>query len=281
MDADAFYAWAFPEAVRLGPLCRRVGAVHRGRDEAVAEITPGDGEGRTVLDLGAVDACFQLLAALLPDGVPRAHLLTGMERLSVSGSGSGPLRCHARRVSFDPATAALTADLRLFDGDGRVLLEIEGARLEQAIPAPPEDAAPRPAPPGDGMVLLEVLAAAPGDRPAVLEAYVARELSAATGRPLEGIETDVPLLDQLDSLMAVELKTRMEAALRVPVPIAAFLQGNSIRELAGELAGRLEASAPALADPELLAAVLEGLEEMDEDEARALAGHAGAAEALP
>jgi thioester reductase-like protein len=55
------------------------------------------------------------------------------------------------------------------------------------------------------------------------------------------IQADAPLSGQVDSLMGVELKTRIESDLEVAVPVAAFFDGKSAAELAQVL---LQEAAP-------------------------------------
>jgi hypothetical protein len=50
----------------------------------------------------------------------------------------------------------------------------------------------------------------------------------------------------MDSLMAVQLKNRIETALKVPVPITHFLQSSSVAQLAAQL---LEQLVPMLSTP--------------------------------
>ncbi|HEY3368666.1 MAG TPA: type I polyketide synthase [Symbiobacteriaceae bacterium] len=79
----------------------------------------------------------------------------------------------------------------------------------------------------------------------LLQAEVARILRLAPAR----VDIHVPLNRQgLDSLTAMEVRNRLEAELKVAVPVTRFLTGADIAELAGELAG-LIARAPAQAAP--------------------------------
>jgi thioester reductase-like protein len=59
--------------------------------------------------------------------------------------------------------------------------------------------------------------------------------------PVSILQADAPLSSQVDSLMAVELKTRIESDLEVAVPVAAFFDGKSAAELAEVL---LQEAAP-------------------------------------
>ena len=85
----------------------------------------------------------------------------------------------------------------------------------------------------------------PGARPARLEGYLRRQVARVLRRPEPGVELDRPLSEMgLDSLMAVELRNGVEADLQVTVPMVRFLQGPSVRGLAGQI---LELAAARLA----------------------------------
>jgi acyl carrier protein len=79
----------------------------------------------------------------------------------------------------------------------------------------------------------------------LLQSEVARTLRLEPAR----VDIHVPLNRQgLDSLTAMDVRNRLEAELKVALPVTKFLTGASIFELAGELAG-LIARAPARAVP--------------------------------
>lgn len=79
----------------------------------------------------------------------------------------------------------------------------------------------------------------------LLQSEVARILRLEPAR----VDIHVPLNRQgLDSLTAMEVRNRLEAELKVALPVTKFLTGADIVELAGELAGQI-ARAPARAVP--------------------------------
>jgi NAD(P)-dependent dehydrogenase (short-subunit alcohol dehydrogenase family)/acyl carrier protein len=79
----------------------------------------------------------------------------------------------------------------------------------------------------------DVLLAAPGERAGIVERYLCGRLARILQVDPSQIERDQPLTQLgIDSLMAVELKNRVEADLRTSVPIVALLQGGSIARLA-------------------------------------------------
>jgi acyl carrier protein len=84
-----------------------------------------------------------------------------------------------------------------------------------------------------------------------------------------GLSADAPLVGQLDSLTAVELKTRIEFDLGVEVPVAVFFDGNSADVLASLLLEQLSA-VEADGEESEVAELLASLEGMSEEEARGL-----------
>jgi myxalamid-type polyketide synthase MxaE and MxaD len=87
------------------------------------------------------------------------------------------------------------------------------------------------------------LAASPAQRPALLAAFLVDETAAVMGLRPEELDADLPLTDLgLDSLMALELRNRVEAALDVELPIMQLVEGRSIAELTTELTALLARS---------------------------------------
>jgi acyl transferase domain-containing protein len=235
LTAEEFYRVSFSAAVQLGPLCKRLDTVRLREGQAFGTITPGPHPSTSwqILDLGAVDACVQLIAALVPNPGSHDWLITEVEGVRFSGRFQGRLSCLATREAFHAESGVLSASLRLFDERGRVPFEIERARLErigtQALPvAGAESAALTTSPAGpDGAALL---ALPDEERELALEKYLVSELARALGVPPESIDREAPLSAQLDSLIAAEIKTLVERDLNAPVPVAPFFDGSTIRE---------------------------------------------------
>jgi acyl carrier protein len=80
-------------------------------------------------------------------------------------------------------------------------------------------------------------------RQATLDAFLKEKLARVLGfsaSKLSGLDVNLPVNRLgIDSLMAVELKTLIEAELGVVVPIVSFLKGSSLAQLAAEILDKL------------------------------------------
>ncbi len=105
--------------------------------------------------------------------------------------------------------------------------------------------------PGASRVREELLAAAPEDRVALMTSFVQVELAKVLELDPEALPIDQPLNTVgLDSLMALELKNRVEMGVGINLPIVSLIQGPTITELAREIVGRFEAPDDASAAPD-------------------------------
>jgi acyl carrier protein len=70
----------------------------------------------------------------------------------------------------------------------------------------------------------------------LLESHLREQVARVLAFPASQLDIDQPLNDLgLDSLMAIELKNRIEMELRVRVPMATLLQGPTLAQLTAEL----------------------------------------------
>jgi acyl transferase domain-containing protein/acyl-CoA synthetase (AMP-forming)/AMP-acid ligase II/NADPH:quinone reductase-like Zn-dependent oxidoreductase/acyl carrier protein len=117
-----------------------------------------------------------------------------------------------------------------------------------------------------GLSADAVLAAPPGERLRLLEVYVAGVL----GFSADKLDMQ-QRLDQLgiDSLMAIELKNRVEVDLGVALTMATFLQVPSVTELAAAILSQLESAAPH-EEVKKLDEMVDRLENLSEEEVQAL-----------
>jgi acyl carrier protein len=93
-----------------------------------------------------------------------------------------------------------------------------------------------------------LLTAAPAARQSLLEAQLGQHIARVLGfsaTKLSDLDAEQPLNTLgIDSLMAVQLKNRIEADLGVVVPIASFLQSPSVAQLATQVLAQLTSAIP-------------------------------------
>ncbi len=144
-------------------------------------------------------------------------------------TSSGKIQRHACRAGFLSGTLELV---------GRSLLS--------------EAAAPSAA---DELTGAELLALVPDERPARLEAYLRAHLAGVLHIAPAQLDARRPLSALgLDSLASIELQYQLETSLGVVVPMADFLQEQTVAQLAARILAEMVASAQA--QPALLAAAL-------------------------
>ncbi len=287
VSRQEFYQTLRQYGVELGPECQWLESVWMGEGEAFGSIRSTQTEPANslvgILPLGVIDACFQLLSALLPANAPRDYLLSDVERFDYFGvPGEAPRWCHAVLDQHDERDDAISGTLYLLTNSGQVVAVAAGARLqrvgaealrEQTERAQTsEHARRRPRPTLD---LSDFQALDPPRQREAVRMYLLEELAATTGLAVSKLDSKIPLVEQLDSLMAVELKMRIESTLRIEVPVAAFFDGKDSDELSAlivqAIRGREVVSSLATQrEDESIAEVLTRIENLSEEEARAL-----------
>jgi acyl transferase domain-containing protein/acyl carrier protein len=96
----------------------------------------------------------------------------------------------------------------------------------------------------DSSVRKEILAAEPEERRSLVEGFLVEQIARVLKCSPSRVDTHEPLGRLgIDSLMAVELKNRVEANLETPLPVTALLQGPSLSQLATQLVEGLDAPA--------------------------------------
>ena len=98
-------------------------------------------------------------------------------------------------------------------------------------------------------VRATILAAAVEERGRLLDAHVGAQVSLVMQVPVASLDPRQPLRELgLDSLMAVEIRNRIEATLGVSIPLVSILEGPSVAQLAASVLARMgEAPGPSAA----------------------------------
>ena len=134
LSAEAFYARVDGRALELGPSFRGVARVWRIDGEALGEILlPPEvtDAARYRIHPVLLDACVQVLAAALPDGVAEGSLYLPMalDRFRLLHRPGARLWSLVRLTSAPGDT--VSADLQVLDESGRPVAEMTGLRLKR------------------------------------------------------------------------------------------------------------------------------------------------------
>ncbi|MBI1357392.1 MAG: amino acid adenylation domain-containing protein [Acidobacteria bacterium] len=240
---DGVLALQSPERFRavMAPKAEGAWNLHRlteGRDldcfvlfSSAASLLGAAGQANYAAANAAVDELAHHRRAL---GLPALSVNWGPWAevgMAAAGAGRGLAQWEARGVgAIEPARA----------------LDLLGRMLHGASPQ---------------VAALPPAATAAAGSPAEAEApesprtFLQRQVAQALGLPLARLDADEPLNRLgLDSLMAVELRNRVELRYGVTVPMVKFLEGPSVAELAALVSERLAAKRDAIESPKPVAA---------------------------
>jgi len=107
---------------------------------------------------------------------------------------------------------------------------------ELVAAAQPASAAAEKGPGRATLTIDELFAADPADRQGLLESYLHVAIARALDMTPEQLDADQPLTGVgLDSLVAVGMKNQIEVDLGMSLPLAAALEGSSLRQLAAQM----------------------------------------------
>ena len=94
---------------------------------------------------------------------------------------------------------------------------------------------------GGSIILTTLMQASGEERAQILQRYLGEQVAGVLRMPSETLDSNQPLTALgLDSLMAIELKNRLEIELAVRIPIVTFLQGPSIVQFTAQLLDQLQ-----------------------------------------
>jgi thioester reductase-like protein len=267
-DQAEFYGAAWHGSFVLGDSFRLVTRAELGESVAVGNLRPpGDASAGVAAgvrpDLLLLDACVQLVrvAAGSADESPDApvQLGTGYSRLTVHQPDiNGPVRCVA--VIRPTSDGTLLGDVGLIDGEGRPVADMYGVSFRSVSQGMLKsvlavDGATVPAAPGAPAIDLAVLrSAAPDARGRLVLEHLIGLLGGVLGSGKDDVDVHSPVTDLVDSLMLVELQSRVERDFGLSVPLAALFDAGSLTGLAGWLGAELDEPQPWAAPTEPAAA---------------------------
>jgi acyl carrier protein len=249
-SAEDHYRRLSAFALDYGPSFRGVEAVWTGDREAIARLKPAPSGARGLhLHPGLLDSALQLLVTGLSTTRTAFVLVSaGQVRLLAPCPRSGNLWAHAswRHEGIDAR-----GTVHLLTETGELVAQISdvGLRSLELSTVDTSDAAAAEALIEEPLIAT-VTAEASDDPVAVLAGrlreYVAGVLRLAPAR----VDLDQSLTTMgIDSLMAIELKSRIERELGVAIPLLQIARGPSLTELARFMVGSTVAEAPLPVSP--------------------------------
>jgi acyl transferase domain-containing protein/acyl-CoA synthetase (AMP-forming)/AMP-acid ligase II/SAM-dependent methyltransferase/acyl carrier protein len=171
-----------------------------------------------------------------------AHLNAGAWGAGIAGDESA--------IDLDPTLspadqAAQLVESLLRGDECRAVVYREDRRYvrptaPKAAPEAAHESAPVVAP--DRAALL---AATPFEKRAMVDRYLRQELARLLGNPLSDDDMDLPVQSLgLDSLMAIQVRNRVESGLGVALSLVDFLKGLRVRQLVDNIVKQLPQAAP-------------------------------------
>jgi acyl transferase domain-containing protein len=273
-----FYQMMRDRGADLGSSCQWLERVWRGYGMALGKIrqpeTAEENYQDYQLSVGVIDACFQLLAASLPDSV-NDYMLVGVESFRFDSCLKQPLWGNAT-INLNEGNETILGQVRVFDEAGKLVIEVLNAQLRRVSREVLERAAratkSTTQAPYPSLSREQLLAVEPGERQLLLETYLLERLAKALQLPLSKLKPQQSLASLVDSLITVELKNQIEADLQVAVPVTKFFETINIIEFANFILEQLNPEPLTLSsslqqvDDQTLAQVLLELEGLSEAE---------------
>jgi hypothetical protein len=224
---EHFISFSSASAVLSSPFVASYAAANAGLD-ALAYHRAGEGLPALSIDWG------------LWAGVGMADGLTDAQLQAVSTRGMGTVPAAAGLTAFEAAASVGEAQVAVMPVDWARWRELypsfltaplfEHVAAELAGPGGTRASAP-------AATRTNLAALTPEERRAAAAGSIKREVEAVAGLQPGSLDVFVPLTAVgLDSLMASELRTRIERQLGTAPPLVALLEGQSVSELAAALA---------------------------------------------
>ncbi|MCC6780506.1 MAG: polyketide synthase dehydratase domain-containing protein [Hyphomicrobiales bacterium] len=236
LDALAFES---PKTTSTSTSTFRVAKLACGDGEAIATVQAArndDGSSAFQVSVHALALTWQLMGVASDGNAPgRTAKLApyAIDRILLNGPLPGRFIVHARAsMAANAPSRTLSGDVRFFDAAGTIIAEMSGLRLEPASEAPQTR--------GNGLSRETLLGIPLDGRQQVVVAHFRAELARVLGIAESRIDDDQPLDTMgLDSLMAIQLQSRIEQGLGLRLSPMDLLLGPTLQELAAIVLERL------------------------------------------
>lgn len=241
-----FYANCQEQGITFDPVFIKI---WQDGEEVCAEIDLTPDSNAIRRHPGLLDACFQLMTLFVPASeMSQMWLPARIKVLSGKKISGGRCLAYARRT---PNASGIQGDVTVFSESGVILLELQSLAL-QPLPDSQREILERRTPgssadslltdPANSLDLNEMTKLPIEAQTARLEQYLQQEIAGVLGLAPKRIQLQVPVSHLgLDSIMAIELKNKIESQIKIDYPIANLLEGPSIHQMAGQLADRMHA----------------------------------------
>jgi pimeloyl-ACP methyl ester carboxylesterase len=264
IDGTSFYRALWRRKIHLGPSAQWLSRIARRDGEAIARLRPADQDELRQgyhLHPGIIDSSLQLLLACLPPD--RAEqvvvMLLEIEDYSFHGNCSGPLLCHAVLRDGVATAETLTADIALTGEDGVQVARMSGVHMKitdraalmrtinsasvHKVRVPVSTTAARPEQPTRIAELIR--RGEHGTAANLVRSALVDQIAVVLGTAPNDVAADVPLPELgMDSLLAVQIRDHLSAALAISLPAAWFLDAPTVDGLRDKVLSKLLANAP-------------------------------------
>lgn len=253
-DAEHFYAHVWHPDFHLGESFRCVEHIWRRDGEALARMHMPRSSGGTNVrpELLLLDACVQVIIAAMPPESEKGDVYIGFgqeyTRIYRPFGESESVWCQAMLNAETLDSGTITGSLYIFDDSGALIGELSNVayrRVTREGLAQSARVTPRRTIKTVSKISRATLMTMPGnEHPSALRDYLSELVGQVTGMGAAKIDPQRSLLDMVDSLMSVELKTHIERDLQVSLPLSEILGGQSVNDIVTALLSQLGDSAP-------------------------------------
>lgn len=244
---DRFYKNLEEKGIVLGPSCQQIEQIWRKDQEAIASINPSS-PNPYYLPLGEVDAWIQLLSAIFQQD-SATYLLTGLESFRsyslshfTSHKSHTPLTPHtplywgySQLTHSQDQGKTVFGHLSLYDNDGNLVAEIINAELKRVKFDKIRDKQNNVGEKLQKITRQQLLDANLTDCHRLIATYIKQTLARSLQVSPSEIDAEQSLINLLDSLMAMELRSHLERDLGLSASLEQLLGDRSIQQLASSL----------------------------------------------